>query len=139
MGKMTVYHGSYTAIEHPQIVIGRNTKDFGPGFYCTMIREQAQRWAMRYHTPVINTYTVRLNTSLNILEFRDMTEDWLDFIISCRHGDAHTNDTVPGRTFLPDPVTFLTLPAVFPQYSSSAAVCSRSRALLPPPAQALAS
>ena len=41
MGKMTVYHGSYTAIEHPQIIVGRNTKDFGPGFYCTMIREQA--------------------------------------------------------------------------------------------------
>ena len=96
MGKMTVYHGSYTAIEHPQIIVGRNTKDFGPGFYCTMIREQARRWAMRYHTPVINTYTVRLNTSLNILEFRDMTEDWLDFIISCRHGDAHTNDIVIG-------------------------------------------
>lgn len=50
MGKMTVYHGSYTAIEHPGIVEGRNTKDFGPGFYCTVIREQAERWAKRYST-----------------------------------------------------------------------------------------
>lgn len=32
MGKMMVYHGSYTKIENPKIIIGRNTKDFGPGF-----------------------------------------------------------------------------------------------------------
>ena len=80
MGKMTVYHGSYTFIENPKIVRGRNTKDFGPGFYCTLIREQAERWAKRYNTPVVNTYTVRMHTSLKILEFREMTEEWLDFI-----------------------------------------------------------
>ena len=74
MGKMTVYHGSYMAIEHPNIIKGRNTKDFGSGFYCTVIREQAERWAKRYNTPVLNTYTVRMNTSLKILEYREMTE-----------------------------------------------------------------
>ena len=42
MGKMTVYHGSYTAVKKPEILKGRNTKDFGPGFYCTVIREQAE-------------------------------------------------------------------------------------------------
>ncbi len=61
MGKMTVYHGSYTIVEKPRIIKGRNTKDFGPGFYCTIIREQAERWAKRYDTPIVNTYTVRLN------------------------------------------------------------------------------
>ncbi len=96
MGKMTVYHGSYTAIKHPEIIRGKNTKDFGTGFYCTVIREQAERWAKRYNTPVINTYTVRLDTSLKILEFKDMTEEWLDFIISCRHGDSHNYDIVIG-------------------------------------------
>lgn len=96
MGKMTVYHGSYTAIEKPEIRIGRNTKDFGVGFYCTMIREQAERWARRYDTPVINTYTIRMNTNLKILEFREMTEDWLNFIISCRYGQSHNYDIVIG-------------------------------------------
>lgn len=96
MGKMTVYHGSYTAVERPEIIIKRNTKDFGPGFYCTVIREQAVRWAMRYSTPIVNTYTVRMNTALKILEFREMTEEWLDFIIACRHGDSHTYDIVIG-------------------------------------------
>ena len=80
MGKMTVYHGSYTAVSTPAIRKSKNTKDFGPGFYCTVIREQAERWARRYDHPIVNTYTVRINTELKILEFKEMTEDWLDFI-----------------------------------------------------------
>ena len=45
MAIMTVYHGGYQAVEKPEIRKGRNTKDFGTGFYCTIIKEQAQRWA----------------------------------------------------------------------------------------------
>ncbi len=96
MGKMTVYHGSYMVIEKPDIIKGRNTKDFGTGFYCTIIREQAERWAKRYDTPFVNTYTVRMNTALNILEFKDMTDEWLDFIIDCRSGKHHNYDIVIG-------------------------------------------
>lgn len=96
MGKMTVYHGSYTAVTSPKIIKGRNTKDFGAGFYCTVIREQAERWARRYDSGVVNAYTVRLDTSLKILEFKEMTEEWLDFIIACRNGKAHDCDIVIG-------------------------------------------
>lgn len=94
MGKMTVYHGGYTTIQTPAIIIGRNTKDFGPGFYCTVIREQAERWAKRYNTPVVSSYTVRLHADLKILEFQTMTEAWLDFIINCRNGILHDYDIV---------------------------------------------
>ena len=96
MGKMTVYHGSYTSIKKPDIIIGRNTKDFGPGFYCTIIREQAERWAKRFKTPTINTYTVRIDTNLKILEFKEMTENWLDFIVACRNSEPHDYDIVIG-------------------------------------------
>ena len=48
MAVMTVYHGGYMPVEHLEIRKGRNTKDFGTGFYCTVIKEQAQRWAKRY-------------------------------------------------------------------------------------------
>lgn len=96
MSKMTVYHGSYAKIKSPEIIKGRNTKDFGEGFYCTIIREQAERWARRYNTPTVNTYTVRLDTKLNILEFKKMTEEWLDFIVDCRHGKPHNYDIVIG-------------------------------------------
>lgn len=96
MGKMTVYHGSYTAVKKPKIVKGKNTKDFGSGFYCTIIREQAERWAKRYDTPVVNSYAVCMNADMKILEFKDMTEEWLDFIIDCRHGKVHDYDIVIG-------------------------------------------
>lgn len=96
MGKMTVYHGSYLAVKKPEILTGKNTKDFGPGFYCTIIREQAERWAKRYDTPMLNIYTVRMDTALKILEFKEMTEAWLNFIIDCRHGVSHDYDIVIG-------------------------------------------
>ena len=96
MGKMTVYHGSYTSVPYPEIRKGRNTKDFGTGFYCTVIREQAERWAKRYDQPMVNVYTVRFNSGLNILEFKEMSEQWLDFIINCRNGVPHDYDIVIG-------------------------------------------
>lgn len=96
MGIMTVYHGSYITVKAPRIIQGKNTKDFGPGFYCTVIREQAERWAKRYDHPVVNTYAVRMNTGLKILEFKDMTDEWLNFIVSCRRGAAHDYDIVIG-------------------------------------------
>ena len=96
MGMMTVYHGGYQPIDKPEIRKGRNTKDFGTGFYCTVIKEQAERWARRYDTKVVSIYDVRLNEKLNIKEFKEMTEEWLDFIIDCRSGKSHTYDIVIG-------------------------------------------
>lgn len=96
MAKMTVYHGGYMAIEKPRIIEGKNKKDFGEGFYCTVIKEQAKRWAKRYDTAIVSIYDVRINTALKILEFREMTEEWLDFIINCRYGKKHDYDIVIG-------------------------------------------
>ncbi len=96
MGKTLVYHGSFTRVEVPEIIKGKHTKDFGEGFYCTVIKEQAERWAKRYSTPVINVYSLLINESLSILEFKFMTEEWLDFIVGCRQGKAHKYDIVIG-------------------------------------------
>lgn len=60
------------------------------------IEEQAQRWARRYDTKVVSIYNVRLNSNLKIKEFKEMTEEWLDFIISCRSGQEHDYDIVIG-------------------------------------------
>lgn len=93
---LTVYHGSYIQVQKPEIRIGRYTKDFGPGFYCTIIKEQAQRWARRYDEKIVSIYEVRLNTNLKIKEFKEMSEEWLDFIIACRSGQEHSYDIVIG-------------------------------------------
>lgn len=96
MALMTVYHGGCRAIEYPEVRSGRNTKDFGPGFYCTVIKEQAERWAKRYQTKVVSIFEVRMNTALKIKEFAEMSDEWLDFIIDCRSGKAHAYDIVIG-------------------------------------------
>ena len=96
MGKMLVYHGSFTEVQQPRIIVGRNTKDFGTGSYCTVIKEQAERWAKRYATPVVNIYSLLINEKLDILEFKEMTDEWLDFIIACRSGKPHQHDIVIG-------------------------------------------
>lgn len=96
MAIMTVYHGGYQPVVHPEIRIGRYTKDFGPGFYCTIIKEQAQRWAKRYNTPVVSVYDVKISSSLKVKEFKSMTDEWLDFIVDCRSGKTHEFDIVIG-------------------------------------------
>ncbi len=96
MGKMSVYHGSYARIEKPEIRKSKNSKDFGHGFYCTVIREQAERWAKRYEKSVLNIYTVKGMERLKILEFKEMTEEWLEFIVRCRNHEKHDYDIVIG-------------------------------------------
>lgn len=96
MGMMTVYHGGYQPVEKPEIRKGRNTKDFSTGFYCTIIKEQAERWARRYKTKIVSIYDVKAFSDLKVKEFKEMTEEWLDFIISCRSGKEHDYDIVIG-------------------------------------------
>lgn len=96
MSKMVVYHGSYTIIKDPFVKHGYYTKDFGNGFYCTIIKEQAERWARRYDTSIVNIYELQINDSMKILEFKEMTEEWLDFIVDCRNGKEHNYDIVIG-------------------------------------------
>ena len=91
-----IYHGSYCEVENPEIREVEFTKDFGTGFYCTILKEQAEKWANKYKTPVINKYEYEENKDLKIKEFVLMTEEWLDFIISCRNGEKHDYDIVIG-------------------------------------------
>jgi len=96
MSKQIIYHGSYCKVETPKIIEGKYTKDFGIGFYCTILEEQAEKWAKKYETPVINRYEYNENPNLKIKNFTIMTEEWLDFIIDCRSGIKHKYDIVIG-------------------------------------------
>lgn len=96
MSKQIIYHGSYCKVDFPKIMHGKYTKDFGTGFYCTILEEQAEKWARKYSTPVVNQYEYNENSKLNIKEFVVMTEEWLDFIIKCRNGEQHDYDIVIG-------------------------------------------
>jgi hypothetical protein len=93
---MTLYHGGYCPVTAPAIIAGGHAKDFGVGFYCTQLQEQAIRWAKRYETPVVSIYDYTPGEDLQILHFTEMTEEWLDFVVSCRTGETHTWDVVIG-------------------------------------------
>ena len=94
---MTLYHGSKQVVKFPEIRMARNIKDFYFGFYCTLYKEQAKRWATRYTgSGMINEYVYTPNEALKVLKFPHMTEEWLDFIVACRSGKAHDYDIVEG-------------------------------------------
>lgn len=92
-----LYHGSRQIVERPEIRIAKFHKDFYYGFYCTLLREQAKRWAVRYNDAgIINEYVYTPDETLKILMFSEMTEEWLDFIVACRLGKPHSYDVVEG-------------------------------------------
>ena len=94
---MVLYHGSKDAVRTPEIRIVRYNKDFYFGFYCTIMQEQAKRWAVRFTGKgIMNEYEYSPNTDLRVLKFPEMTEDWLDFIVHCRSGKSHDYDIVEG-------------------------------------------
>lgn len=91
-----IYHGSYCEVKNPELKSSKYSKDFGTGFYCTILENQAIKWAQKYETPIVNKYEYEENPSLKIKEFTLMTEEWLDFIINCRSGKKHNYDIVIG-------------------------------------------
>lgn len=99
---ITIFHGSGVTVTNPEVRIAKYSKDFGPGFYCTKIYSQAERWAVRHNrkarneVPTVNLYLYEPNETLNYKFFAEMTEEWLDFITACRGGQPPSYDIVEG-------------------------------------------
>lgn len=94
---ITLFHGSQELVEFPEIRAAHFHKDFYFGFYCTLLPEQAKRWAIRFTGKgMMNEYLYTPNPDLKILTFPQMTEEWLDFIAACRTGIPHSYDIVEG-------------------------------------------
>ena len=88
MAKMTVYHGGNTS--------RKKHKRFWNGVLLYGYKGTGSKMSKRYDDKIVSIYEVRLNTHLNIKEFKDMTDEWLDFIIDCRSGKPHQYDIVIG-------------------------------------------
>ena len=100
---MILYHGSYLAIEKPDLLHSRPNLDFGKGFYLTSIREQAIKWCGKFvkrgKEGVISNYMLDedLFQRLKVLRFDSYSEEWLEFILACRSGkDSSDYDAVCG-------------------------------------------
>ena len=97
MKDIIIYHGSTQIVEYPEIRVAKYNKDFYFGFYCTIMPEQARRWATRFTGKgIINEYLYRPNEKLKTLIFPEMSDEWLDLIAQCRNGKTHNYDIVEG-------------------------------------------
>ena len=89
---MKLYHGSNTEIMQADVSLCRPYKDFGKGFYCTTIFDQAVAMAKRVAriyggAPVVTEYEfddAALTGELSIRAFYKPTMDWAMFIMNNR-------------------------------------------------------
>ncbi len=102
---MIVYHGSYTGVDKPDLCHSRLYADFGKGFYTTLSQDQAVRWCDKFRRmgkkAIVSHYAFdeRDLQALNVLSFDFYSDEWLDFILSCRNGlDSTDYDLVIGGT-----------------------------------------
>lgn len=100
---MKVYHGSWVEVSKPDLKYSRPDVDFGRGFYTTSIKDQAVKWCGRFKrrgkSGIISCYEFDESASykLKIRNFESYSEEWLDFILSCRRErDTSDYDIVMG-------------------------------------------
>lgn len=92
-----LFHGSCIQVENPKVLISGFYKDFGFGFYCTNIEKQAKRWALvKKPKHIVNIYSYVEDNNLKVIKYKEMTEEWLDFVVNCRRGISHGYDIVEG-------------------------------------------
>lgn len=88
---MLIYHASDTIVNTPDTIHSRTNLDFGKGFYATVIREQAERYAQRFilrnRKGILNVYEYTPTEALNIKCFDAYDSEWLDFVAACRMGE----------------------------------------------------
>lgn len=90
---MILYHGSNLEIEKINLARCRPRKDFGRGFYLTVLKEQAEAMARRTARiyrgdPWVTSYafeeTLLKSSGLSVLRFEKPTADWAMFVIKNR-------------------------------------------------------
>ena len=100
---MILYHGSSLDIPHPDLLHSRANVDFGKGFYTTPLREQAVKWCGKFKRRgkdgIISRYVFdeAACNHCKVLRFDAYSEEWLDFILTCRRDIDKTDyDIVVG-------------------------------------------
>lgn len=103
---MKLYHGSVEVVKAPNLTKGRDTTDFGKGFYTTTDFKQAEKWANLKKKregkakAIVSVYEVPdniLDRNYHILRFAGATKEWLNFVVANRRGqDTEKYDLVMG-------------------------------------------
>ena len=104
---MIVYHGGTDAVKIPVIKLQTTGRDFGKGFYCTDVKDQAEKWAtrqgrVRKQPAVLNIYEFDIDyarMNLNLKMYIDYSTEWLEMVVNCRREPQYTHgfDIVYGK------------------------------------------
>ena len=117
---MLVYHGSNLAVIKPRLLAQNKHLDFGPGFYTTTNRAQAEDFSHKVvrresgGIPTVSVYEIdeaRLEDDLFVLKFEAPDEKWLDFVAANRMGEyaGKAHDVVVGPVANDDVFVTVTL------------------------------
>jgi hypothetical protein len=76
---MILYHGGTDVVREPFLIPSTVGRDFGPGFYLTGIRAQAEKWAyrqtrIRRKEAFLNVYTFDEDAVSATLRIKKITE-----------------------------------------------------------------
>ena len=102
--ELVLYHGSNIAFDQIDLGKSHNRRDFGRGFYCTILESQATEWAKRLYLrshsggQYVYRYLFRQTEDLKVKHFSSLNQEWLEFIKENRikGGIQHTYDVVIG-------------------------------------------
>ncbi|MBR6914005.1 MAG: DUF3990 domain-containing protein, partial [Treponema sp.] len=102
--RLVLFHGSDTLFDEIDLSKSHDYRDFGKGFYTTVLESQAKEWAYRLSLRNAKNkhYVYRISyqpsDNLKIKHFDSMNLEWLDFIKKNRAngGIQHDFDVVIG-------------------------------------------
>lgn len=102
--ELVVYHGSCYDFDEVDLSKSHNRRDFGRGFYTTILRTQSEEWAYRLSlrekktTYFVYEYLFLESAALKVKRFDSLSRGWLEFIKENRSkgGLQHDYDVVIG-------------------------------------------
>lgn len=102
--ELFLFHGTVSVFDKIDLTQSHNRRDFGVGFYTTLLEEQAKEWAyrqsLRCHMKnyYVYLYAFKENDTLKVKHFDSLNKEWLEFIKKNRSkgGLQHSYDVVIG-------------------------------------------
>lgn len=102
--ELVLFHGTIADFDKVLLSKSHNRRDFGNGFYTTLLEQQAREWAYRLSLRekvrqyFIYKFVFQENDTLKIKRFDSLNKEWLEFIKENRSkgGLQHFYDVVIG-------------------------------------------